>query len=420
MKLKIVILSILIIPIMGVSQSVFSTDDFVLDSNKMVFGIRSEVYNNSNSLTAVILNSAFYGGYISREDRQHILSRTREVNNSGVFWNNSLFFAHRIDTLFGKKRDNLSHFVNINDKQENMALFSKNATELLLFGNKSFAGKSAALTPLSFKSFHYTQFQWGLSKTYESGNYFSVGVSFLYGQTNKNLKTDRFDVLVSEYGDRISVDADFMLQESDINNTQFMAYNGAGASIDFVTKFKMNLLKDSSNLATFHFSVTDLGFISWNGTSTETKADTFYTYNGVTVDKIFNPSASTSGNQPNEIWDSVSTQRKTSYITIIPSTIHFYLEQEFKKWNFKLGGAHRLNAFYYPFFYGKAGRFLTDKILLSGQLNYGGYGNFGGGLEIKYITPTFDIKLGSTNLEGFITPTKLAGQSVYLQMRFKL
>jgi hypothetical protein len=401
-------------------QSVFTNSDFELDTNKVTFGIRSEAYNNSNAITSSILNTVLYGGYISVEERQRIIGRTKSTNNTGSILNTSIFYVRRIDSLFGKETSNISFFLNIADRQENLSIFSQNAAQLILFGNKQFAGESVRLTPFDFNRIHYSQFQIGLTKSFKSGNKFQVGLSFLYGQSNQNSNTERLNLLISKYGDRIGTDTELSIFQTDQNNTNFMSYNGAGASIDLSGVFNLQLLNDTTNTAKFHISIQDFGVIQWHASSTEIKADTFYTYEGIYVQNVFDPNSITSGSNPKEIFDSISTVTHKSHTTFIPSTIRFYLEQRYNNCLFTIGGAQRLNAFYYPFFYGKAGYYFNPKWLLSGQINYGGYGLLGGGLEIQYITPKYNFKLGSTNLEGFIAPTKIAGQSIYFLLSYKI
>tara|TARA_R110002050_G_scaffold200591_1_gene335550 strand:+ start:101003 stop:102178 length:1176 start_codon:yes stop_codon:yes gene_type:complete len=391
-----------------------------LDSNKIVFGIRSEVYSNSNSLTAAFLNKSLYGGFITADDKNQIFKRSREANNAINLLNNSVFYAQRIDTLFGKKKTNLGFFVNAADRQENLALFSKNAMQVILNGNKQFAGESTQLVPMEFKQFHYSQFQLGFTKSYATDNYFSLGVSFLYGQANRMGRANRFDLITSETGERISVDAEILYQETDPNHSNFMQYNGAGASIDFVGKFKVNLLRDSTNQANFHFSVKDIGFINWHATSRQTVVDTFYSYTGVQIENVFDPNSKITGDNPGAILDSVAVKSTTAYQTAIPITIHFYLTQNWRKWVFTIGGAHRLNAFYYPYFYGKGGYKFTNHWTAFGQINYGGYGKLGTGVEFTYEAKQYNFKLGSSNVEGFISPNTASGQSIYVLLSYKL
>ncbi|MFT4752523.1 MAG: hypothetical protein ACI9GM_000983 [Salibacteraceae bacterium] len=391
----------------------------ITDSSRMKFGFQSNISNNSTALTATVLNTAFYGGKIDTEQKNAMINRAREINTTGSIWNSSIFFAKKIERLRGVKQTQLSYFIRIADRQENLAIFNDKALQLVLNGNTQFAGQTASLDPLAFNQFQYKQLQLGFSKNFESGNGISVGASFLYGQSNRSGSTDRLDLLISGYGDRISADAEFDIYETDPNNNGFLSYNGAGASIDIQGRFNIQLVSDSSNPGIFHFSVTDFGFINWHASSTHTKVDTFYSYTGAYIENVFDQN-SQAGGDPTAIWDSLSAQQNASFTLFTPTTLHFYLVQTYKKLEYTIGGAHRSKAYFHPYFYGKAGYQITPKLQLSGQLNYGGYGYFGGGFEIVHESNRHQLKLGSTNLEGFIAPKKWGGQSIYLQLTVKL
>lgn len=419
MKLRIFLLFVFT-PFFSWGQILDLFQDYQLqDSTNWAFGIRLNGFNNSTALTGQVLNTVFYGGYIDADQKDQMLSRANEINTSGTFLNSSLYAVKRISKFKGKAISDLSIFAKISDRQENLTMFNDQALQLVLNGNKQFAGQTISLNPLEYNQFRYSQFQIGMSKDFPSGNGFSIGASFLYGHNNHFMTSDRLDISISEKGDRLSSDAEFNIYETDPNSQDIFAYNGAGFSIDMEGRFAIQLLSDSSNPGTFHFSVSDLGLLQWHGASVHTEVDTFYSYSGIEIENIFDPDSPTSGN-PDNIWDSISTQSKQPYILRLPNTLHFYLEQQIHKFSLTIGGAQRTRAFYFPYFYGKCGYQLSKSITLTGQLNYGGYGELGGGLEILHESKSHSIKLGSTNIEGFLAPTKWAGQSIYLQFAAKL
>ncbi|MGB1004598.1 MAG: hypothetical protein ACPGVC_10220 [Salibacteraceae bacterium] len=417
MRFTIVIL--FLFPLMASGQIEDHFNDYIFkDSTSIKFGIRSRALNNSTALTANVLNSVMYGGYIDETQKKSMLNRANPINTTGSIWNSSVYVSKKIDSIKGKPQSDLHFFLNMADKQENLGVFTEEALKLVLNGNKQFAGQTISIDPLGFNSFQYKKFQIGFGKGFSNGNGISLGISFLYGQQNRQGLADRLDLIFSEYGDRISTDAEIDIYETEIAQSAF-TYNGAGASIDIQGRFKVQLLPDSSNAGSFNFSISDLGFINWHGNSTHTKVDTFYSYQGTYIENIFDPNSESSGD-PSNIWDSVSVKTNKSFTLQTPATIHFYLIQEYNNMIFTVGGAHRISAYYYPYFYGKFGYQLNSAFTVSGQINAGGYGNFGGGAEIAYSKTNFLLTLGSTNLEGFIAPTKWGGQSVYFQVAFKL
>ena len=199
-----------------------------------------------------------------------------------------------------------------------------------------------------------------------------------------------------------------------------MQYNGGGASLSITTMFPLQLLKDSTNKAEFWISASDMGMIFWNGTSSEIRVDTSYQYDGVYVQNVFDPQSVIAGDNPENILDSISTTRKVAHTTTLPFTLNFHLNQKINDWQYTIGGMVRHKANFLPYFYGKASYWANEKWMLSGQVNYGGYGKFGGGIEMNYHTQNYTVILGSTNMEGFIAPSYTAGQSVYVLLCYKL
>lgn len=417
--MKILLFILLILPICISAQIPDHFNDYQLDTTvQYKFGIRSFAYNNSTALTANVLNNVMYGGRIEQEEKDRMLERANPINNSGSIWNTSIYFSKRIDSLNGKFQKNTHLFFSLSDKQENLGIFTEQALKLVLNGNKQFAGQTISLDPIQLNNFQYKKLQVGVGKNFDGGNGISLGVSFLYGQKNTYGVIERLDASFSDLGDRISADAEINLYETESTGNYF-AYNGAGASIDIQGRFDVQLLRDSSNTGSFNFSITDLGFINWHGTSTHTKVDTFYSYTGVYIENIFDPNSSVS-NDPTQIWDSISQVSKKSYTLYTPATLHFYLYQKLKKTEITIGGAHRTRAYFYPYFYGRVGYFISSVLTITAQLNAGGYGSFGGGLELKYNSKNLYLVVGSTNIEGFLDPSRWAGQSIYLQAAFKL
>ena len=420
MNKRLLIFVLVLFPYWSLAQFQFDASQYQLNNNDFIIGLRGEAFSNSNALTSSALNKGLFGGHISNSEKDEILTRLSPVNRTGAFLNTSIFFVQRIDTLFDKPKKELSYFVNIANRLENLSAYSDNFTKLALNGNKQFAGQSVALAPLDLNQTQYSQFQFGFNTTSNSGNVFTIGLSFLYGQNQIRGTAERLDLIVSENGDRLSTDAKLLVNQSEINNDSFMSYNGAGASLDFTGKFKIALIADSTNKAVFHFSITDLGFIQWFAKSEETKVDTFYSYSGVHPTNIFDSESPTYYENPEEIWDSISTTSNLSYTSSTPVTLRFYLAQNWNDWIFTLGVTHRVNGFYIPYVYAKAGFNLNRNWLISGQLNYGGYGNFGGGIGVNYSTRNYDIKLGSTNITGFLAPQELSGQSIYVLLKMKI
>lgn len=414
MKNKLILFLSVLISHVGMTQSILNPFEFSLDSNQqMSFGFVSEGYSNSTALSGRATSAGLFGGYISREDRQYMIDRASDENNTGNFFNTAVYFNTRLT-------DSSSLFFQVTDRQEANAAFSKNTLQLVLFGNKQFAGQSIELTPLDYNQYHYNQIQVGYQKTFPSKARLSIAGSFLYGQQQQSLDVDRLSLFTEDNGTQISGMAQLELNQSDPGNANLWAYNGYGASIDLWTEFPIKIFGENKKPATFSFGLTDVGFIQWNGNSQKTKASSYYEYEGVLLPNLFNLEGDETNLNPGDYLDSVTVVTRGEYTSNLPFTINVSFLQEWGKSTAQVGFTHRNNANYYPFFYGKYGYSLSQTWQLFGQINYGGYGKLGGGLELAYHGEHHVFRIGSTNLEGFINPDKWAGQSIYLQLGFIL
>ena len=75
------------------------------------------------------------------------------------------------------------------------------------------------------------------------------------------------------------------------------------------------------------------------------------------------------------------------------------------------------NGNYHLLAYVKGNFIINPKFTVSATVGYGGYGKFNYGIgAFANLGKGFIIYAGSSNLEGFITPKKAAGQSAYISL----
>lgn len=421
MKKAIYIALFLLVGTSAWAQTNFQNISFNYDTSHVYeVGILSNAYSNSNCLTAVVMNTALSGGYVTREDRQYMSDRAETFNNAGTWLNTTMYYAQRLDSLFGKEKTGITFFGTLSDRQDNYGQFSKNSLNLALFGNKQFLGQTVLLGPTEFTQLRYQQLQLGWNKEYESGVNVSVAASYLYGQSLRRGRTNNLELIHSEYGDTIGISGQVIYQQTAPGSSNFMDYNGSGFSLALAASFPIHLIKDSNQVGRFEFTLSDVGYIFWNGTMEEYFLDTTYAYTGQKINNLFDPSAPTDGLAPDELIDSLFTKSNTAPTTTLPFTASGRLVQPWNKWTFAIGGVIRYQAFFREFFYAEASYKIGNHWAASGVFNYGAYGNFGGGASLQYFSNAMDITVGSTNLEGFIAPTKAAGQNIYVALKWKI
>ncbi len=399
----------------GLGQTSLSMDQLDPDTFRFSVGTRWDGLVNSNAITGAMQYAMIRNLYIDRDTRNKMLDRASVNNRYGLVTTGSVFFAHAIDSLFGKDVK-LNYFVQIADRQENNSIYSADMLNLLLFGNASYAGKTAVMNDFSLLNLRYQQYQFGFLASIDTIHTIGFGAAFLSGEQFIRAETSDFSLFTSETGDLLRLQIQGEANMSDTGNTGFLKYNGWGLSLDLFYRVKFNFTPNRENGGYFKAELNDLGFIKWHGTSEKLRFDTIYDYSGIEIDNIFDPA----GNDysPGNILDSISTTEKSEYTLYIPATLRMEIGHNFGKGRFALGGFYRFNANFSPYFYGKAGIQFNDFLGANAIINYGGYGSFGMGMELMIDAGDFHIAAGSWNLEGILFPRSAGGQQLYFMVNF--
>lgn len=393
----------------------------VLDTaSKMTTGVMVDAFVNSDAINARMVNGLIQGGYITRQERQNMVDRAENSNVEGSRLYASAFFAKRCDSLFHKPTKGLNLFVQAKHRVENYATFSKNALQLALFGNKSFAGHPTQFAPLSYTDMQFQQLQFGFAKNEDNLFSYYFGASVLIGQESRNLYTNSLQMYISPTGDTLQIGAIGRFEESNPSNNAFLGNNGIGASIDFGIQLPFQMLSDSAKPAKLDIAVSDVGFITWYNTAQRSTIDTAFSYYGTQFSNIFDPGAAIYYQDPGIFIDSLSNQTNESFTTNLPATVSVRLIQDYKQWQFYIQGTFRNNAYYKPFFAISGTRTISPHWKIGAQLNTGGYGSYGGGLFATYNTKGHTIHFGSHQIEGFLFPNKTAGQQLFLGYSFTI
>jgi hypothetical protein len=393
----------------------------VLDTaTQLKVGIMADAFVNSDALTARAVNGLVQGGYITRDERQNMLNRADAYNVEGSRGYGSLFYAQRIDSLFGKPSHGINLFIQAKHRIDNYASFSTNALQLALFGNKPFAGNTAQFAPLDYTELQYQQLQVGWAKNMDNKFSYYVGASVLLGQNARMLNTYKLGMYTSPTGDTIDIDARADLYQSNPSNQSFLGNNGIGAALDVGITMPFQLFNDSLEESYLEVAISDIGFIQWYSTAQHQKADTSTSYYGTHFTNIFDPAAPIFYQDPGVLVDSLTTTQNKAFTTALPATVTARLKHTHQKWEYYIQGTFRNQAYYKPFFAASATRQLNTQWKLGAQLNTGGYGVFGGGVYTQYTSNHFDVLFGSHQLEGFLFPNKTAGQQLFLLFSYRI
>lgn len=389
-------------------------DEFAKDPKTRI-GFTSDYFINSSSFTTQFLNKFYQGGYIDVALKDRVSARTKNSNRVGAELNYGIYAAFRLDSLSRRNRFNL--FFSIRDRQHVDAHVPKDFYNVAFYGNAMYAGKTADLTSFSFNLLRYQQLQVGIFSTkLDSGARWGVGVSLLKGEHYYSVIAHKAQLFTSEDGQYIDFDTDIEMAQSNPSRKGINAMNGLGAGLDIFFESPFQTARGKSKLM---ISVADIGLIRFNDQSVYRKQDSLFHYTGFQIKSIFDLQDSIFLNTSQDsIKNKVVPAKKRSVTATLPATLNLSLESAFGK-HFRLteGVRYVFNANTKLLAYVKASVYFNNRILISASAGYGGFGGFNCGIGLGAdLGAGFALYAGSNNLEGYLLPTKTAGQSAYFSI----
>lgn len=400
----------------GYSQTGYSLSNYYLDSAKIAVGISGEFLINSTVLTNEFFGKFINGGYIDKELKDKISGKLLLSNRLGGDVNYGLFYAQRINRLFGKPFYRFNYFVSITNRQHFDVRFNENLFKLGFYGNKQFAGDTVDAGNFSLNMLGYQQFQLGFISDNGMGGKFGMGLSFLKGETQNSIEAAQLEIYTSDIGDVIDISTNARISRSDTATTGIEAFNGWGLSIDLMYEYNFNVFSNSDEgIGMLRLEISDLGFIRWNEQSFNYTLDTSFHYEGLVIDNVFELHDSILTQTIDSITESyTSHQLKSGHTTVLPAIFRFTVIQQKGRHVFTLGMMYRIAANYNPFVFLKETYRFNEVFSLGGKVSYGGYGKFGFGLEAGISFKKFRLLIGSNHLDGLILPKITSGYSGYV------
>lgn len=388
----------------------------------VIVGFNSSGEINSSSLTGTFLQGFLNGRKITTKDKENILSRSSDKNRIGFEINNHLFASWRGIKIFKKELTNSAFFIKVSDRQFLNASFSKDFVALGLNGNKQFAGKSADLGDFNLNFLRFQQYQAGWMIEGKRRTY-GIGISYINGEQQLNIKSNRTLIKTSALGDELFLDMNLTANQSDTSHRKLGAHNASGTSVDlnfsqnFSVKFKNESISGKVKL-----SITDIGFIGWNNHSIRYNIDTTYSYRGTRVDDLFNLGDSVlSFVTPDSIYKDLTNKTyKDNHNTSLPVNFNLAVELANNDWQITLGGNHRMNANYVPYFYARPLHKFSQHVHAGGTIGYGGYGTFNFGFEGHFTFKYIQIGIGTRHIEGLVLPNSSAGHQAFLTLKTEI
>ncbi|KAB2859566.1 MAG: hypothetical protein F9K09_01650 [Flavobacteriales bacterium] len=398
----------------GIAQQ---TNTFFNDTiPRLNISINGQFDYGSNVASNQFINKFIFGGKIDQQNKTNLYKNLGSRNTIGGDFNLSFKAEIPVDSFLGKT--NFSFLIGIEHNEHFDGKFSSDLSKIIFDGNKPFAGKHANISGTNFNYINYQQLNFGFinfkksrQKTAREGAVFSI----IKAQEHQAIIIPDGTLFTEQFGKQLEVDINYTYNSSDSTKKGIKAFNGIGISTDLFTEF---YVKNNGKIS---IEINDLGFIQWGKKSIQIEADTLLIYDGVEVDNVFdlNDSIISSFSQ-DSLLDYVSTKKsKGGYAIALPTSINLNYQHTINsKWNASIGIKHRILANYFPLIYSNIQYYITPKFIVQGNLLYGGYGKFNGGITIaKQFKDNFQLVVGTTHLGAFILPSATYSNNGFLQLK---
>lgn len=367
-------------------------------------------YSSSAITSAFALN--FETGSNMDNFKDQVSSNLKNSNRLGYSLNYGAFGVLYNDTI--KKKRIFNFFVALRHRDYLNISFPSDVFNLAFYGNASYAGKSAQLSPFNLNSLSYQQLEVGSICTNFGGKAkFGLGISFLSGQQLQSINMSSGSLYTDPLGQYLTLASDLKYNESD--STPGHTYmNGYGASLDlyFSAPYKLGA---KSGLITI--SINDIGFINWNSRSLAYNRDTTYTYNGLTVNGLNVLQNASIGNlSKDSLQNKYFPLEKKSFYTSIPSTLSINTNTDLGKIYLEVGFWYVFNGYSLGYFYIQGDKNFSHGWFTDLQLGYGGYATYNASIGIAKKVKNSSLKLGINHLQGMILPDKFGGAGVFIEL----
>ncbi|MCX6180972.1 MAG: DUF5723 family protein [Bacteroidetes bacterium] len=360
---------------------------------------------NSTAVTASFYEGLYSGKFIDGAAKEQVSKRLSAQNLFGAEAASKIIYHS--SPLFNRWEIYAGASYNLDFGMQ----FSTDLFKVIFYGNNDYADKKADFTGTEVKYMESQSLHFGFCK-HLSGDSASVnrtiqlGLNVVNGQNLYDIKMDRASIFTEKNGTYLDIDAKGNMYQSDVSGT----LNGIGAGLNF--SYEVEKKKG----ARFLVELNNLGLMQWNKNTVHDYIDTTLRFEGFVVSNIFAIQDSTFNNVSAESASkNLHTESKT-YTTALPFTIH-------AKYLYPLNNKSYLGAdlnykywgTYIPKLILSYGYNFGHRFTVEATGGYGGYGQLHAGLNAKInFNKDFNVRIGASDLLGFIAPSSFSNQGAFL------
>jgi hypothetical protein len=251
-----------------------------------------------------------------------------------------------------------------------------------------------------------------------------LGLSYLIGNTHLGFSTNDSYIEFGENGEYINTNLNFTVNLSDTNDISpfnIFGQNGSGSAIDFM----LNLKKKENNI---HFSITDIGSITWKENSVSYSTNKVLTnFSGIEIDNLLNLNDSIIQNQLDSLSNIDIVKKGENFKSYLSSTYHFSYKRDLPIDYIKYVIVGRISkhrrglipANYKPKYY--LGTLFNHRGF-SAKTTYsiGGYSKYAWQMEIRQnmFKQHFQLALGTQHFESFFKGIEFSNLDFYFGLNF--
>lgn len=373
--------------------------------------LQGNVETGTAALDNAFLSSYYLGKFLNKDMKDRVKARLSDENRLGADVDAGIFFYQKADSSFGNGK--LDVFGGIKNRIHADGLYTDELFNMYFYGNKNYENQNVKFGKSNFRFFEYQEIQAGIRKKIIKDDnkwVFTLGLSAISGQNYFGFENYGSELFTATDGEYLDIKTKVEYKKTSDKNTSFGAGNGVGTAILLHLEYQKG--KNS-----FHFSVSDLGFINWNSRSSVITADTVFRFRGIQMKNIFD-SLEVSFSDTGFVNSLYNKNEKKSFISVLPAWFIVGWDRNFTdKLSMGFSGRYRLNANYIPQFRLDA-KYRFSSLLTAGvNLQYGGYATIGAGLHLQSeLGKGFRIALGTNYLDGLLLSEDRSAQNVYFSV----
>lgn len=357
----------------------------------------------SNAITSDFVYSFLNGQYLGDGIKDPVRNKLGDYNRAGADWVTEISYLNMNDSVLGK---NWGYYLGIKNRMYADVMFSRDLFNLAFYGNRDYAGATANFGKSHADYVMYQQFQVGFTKQiFHEKNVHTLGfgISFLNGNMRYSADIYKGTLYTEPDGEYIDVNTTLAFQRTSAANTNFLANNGSGLSVDLFYEARMG----TSSI--FSLSVNDFGFINWDRPGDQIRIDSTMRFEGVEIQNIFE----TDGSEFSDFADSLDQyyirENEHRYgLMMLPLNMNLSYAYAFKGDRVMLQGGVQFRAMnsFAPMIYARGIFYPHKNIMLGTMVGYGGYSMLNVGLDLGFdFGKGCIMQLSTRNLEGVVPNT---------------